>query len=75
MPTRYEETCKILCEDNQRSLVVDILDFKEQRNLNVSINKSIKLHMQWNGQVYEGKLHGKSFVSDGPKGYNYKEGR
>jgi hypothetical protein len=75
MPTRYEETCKILCEDNSRSLEVDILSFKEEKNLDVSINKSIKMHMKWNGRVYEGKLHGMTFISDGPKGYTYKEGR
>jgi hypothetical protein len=32
----------------------------------VVLNKSIKLPMVWNGKVYEGKMAGLDFVSDGP---------
>jgi hypothetical protein len=75
MKIRYEETCEVLCEDNDKNLTADILDFREEKMLVVSLEKSVKLTMIWNGQVYEGKLAGRSFVSNGPKGYTYKEGR
>jgi len=75
MKTRFEEVCKVTCEDNDRVVDADILDFREEKMLIVSLNKSIKLTMPWNGKIYEGKLAGKSFVSQGPKGYTYKEGR
>lgn len=75
MKTRFEEVCKVTCEDNDRIVDADVLDFREEKMLIVSLNKSIKLTMPWNGKIYEGKLAGKSFVSTGPKGYTYKEGR
>lgn len=73
--TIYEDTCKVVCEDNGKTVVADILQFNETRNLTVSINKSIKLLMSWNGRVYEGRMSGMSFVSDGPKGRTVSEGR
>jgi hypothetical protein len=66
--TRYiEETCKVTCEDNGKSVVADILSFNEKRNLTVSLNKSLKVLMTWNGHVYESRQNGLSFVSTGPK--------
>ena len=73
--TIYEDTCNVVCEDNGKTVVADILQFNETRNLTVSINKSIKLLMSWNGRVYEGRMSGMSFVSDGPKGRTVSEGR
>lgn len=70
-----EDTCEVICEDNGRKVVGDILAFNERRNLTVSINKSIKLMMSWNGRIYEGKMSGMSFVSDGPIIRSVKEGR
>ena len=31
------------------------------------VNKSVKLVMKWNGRVYEGRMAGMDFVSNGPK--------
>ena len=70
-----EDTCEVICEDNGRKVVGGILAFNERRNLTVSINKSIKLMMSWNGRIYEGKMSGMSFVSDGPIIRSVKEGR
>jgi hypothetical protein len=75
MKVRYDETCQVTCEDNDKTLIADILDFKEKKLLVVSLEKSLKLTMPWNGKIYEGRLAGKSFVSPGPKGQTYKEGR
>jgi hypothetical protein len=72
---RFEDTCQVTCEDNGKTVTADVLDFKEGKALSVSLNKSLKLVMPWNGRVYEGKMGGMSFVTDGPKGMQYKEGR
>lgn len=72
---RFDETCKVTCEDNGKVVVADVLDFKEGKTLSVSLNKSLKLVMPFNGKVYEGRMSGMSFVSNGPKGTAYKEGR
>lgn len=72
---RFDETCKVTCEDNGKVVTADVLDFKEGKTLSVSLNKSLKLVMPFNGKVYEGRMSGMSFVSDGPKGTVYKEGR
>jgi hypothetical protein len=69
------ETCTIFCEDNDRSMTVDILNFKEQQYLAVSLEKSLKLEMRWNGKIYEGKIGRMSFVSVGPKITEVKQGR
>ena len=75
MKTKYEDVCQVTCEDNNKTLTAEILDFKEGKMLTVSLDRSIKLTMPWNGKIYEGKMMGRSFVSTGPKGYVIKEGR
>ena len=42
------------------------MSFNEGRNLTVVINKSVKILMNWNGRVYEGRSAGMDFESDGP---------
>jgi hypothetical protein len=66
MKKYVQETCNVTCEDNGKTVVADILAFNEGRNLTVSLNKSIKLLMNWNGHVYESRQNGLSFVSSGP---------
>lgn len=41
--------------------------FNEGRNITVVMNKSVKLLMNWNGRLYEGRMAGMDFVSAGPK--------
>lgn len=66
MKTYVSDTCEVVCEDNGKKVVADILSFNERKNLTVSLNKSIKLLMSWNGRIYEGRMSGMSFVSEGP---------
>lgn len=70
-----ENTCEIMCEDNGCRMVGEILNFKEHSHLSVSIDRSIKLEMKWNGHVYEGKMAKLSFVTDGPLVRAYQQGR
>jgi hypothetical protein len=66
MKTYVSDTCEVICEDNGNKVTAEILAFNEKRNLTVSLNRSIKLLLTWNGRVYEGKAGPLSFVSDGP---------
>lgn len=69
------EDCEILCEDNGRKMVADILSFKEHQYLTVSLEKQLKLEMKWNGNIYEGNMGRMSFTSEGPVIRNFKQGR
>jgi len=60
------ETCEVTCENNNKKVTADILSFKEHASLSVSIDKSVKVNLQWNGRIYEGKMSGLSFISTGP---------
>jgi hypothetical protein len=72
---RYESTCEVRQENSGKTVVAEIMNFNEGRNLTVVLNKSVKLLMSWNGRVYEARMAGIDFVSDGPKGQKYTEGR
>lgn len=75
MKQYVEETCEVICEDNGRKFVADILNFKEGQHLTIALERSVKIDLKWNRKVYEGFLGGKSFVSDGPVIRNVKQGR
>lgn len=73
--TRYNNTCTVKNANSGKSLEAEVMNFNEGRNLTVVVNKSVKLLMNWNGRMYEGRMAGIDFVSDGPKGQQYSEGR
>lgn len=77
MNTRHivENTCEIMCEDNGRRMVGEILSFREYDHVAVSVDRTIKLDMKWNGQVYEAKRAQLSFTTDGPLVRSVKQGR
>ena len=75
MKQYVEDTCEVLCEDNGRKMVADLLSFRERDHLAVSIEKQLKLEMRWNGNIYEGRIGSKTFTSDGPLVRNVKQGR
>ncbi len=70
-----EDTCEVMCEDNGRRMVGEILSFRDGDHVAVSIEKKIKLDMKWNGFVYEGRSAGLSFTTEGPLVRNIKQGR
>lgn len=72
---RYSDTCKIINERTGQSVDADVLSYNEKRNLTVSINKSIKVMLSWNGQIYEGRSAGMDFTSEGPRAERYKDSR
>jgi hypothetical protein len=63
---RHSETCTIKQANSNKTVEAAVHEFKEQRNLTVVLNKSVKLPMTWNGRMYEGRMAGIDFVSNGP---------
>ncbi|SVC16961.1 uncharacterized protein METZ01_LOCUS269815 [marine metagenome] len=47
----------------------EVLNFKEEQFLSVSIQRAVKLNMAWNSKknVYIGKGSGLEFITTGPK--------
>ena len=74
---RYEDKAKVICVDNNQSVDAEILEFKPQVLLSVSLERSIKLTLKYNlkSDEYQGELYGRTFVSKGPKGRHYSVGR
>jgi len=62
----YEETCMVQCVSNKKKLPAEILEFKPQAKLVVSVNRSFRLVLTWSGRYYEGRNSGLDFESDGP---------
>ena len=65
--TRHGETCIVKQANSSKTVDAVVFEFKEQKSLIVVLNKSVKLPMTWNGKLYEGKMAGIDFVSNGPK--------
>ena len=64
--TRHSDTCTVKQAATGREVEGVIMSFNEGSNLTVVMNKSVKLMMNWNGRIYEGRAAGMDFVSDGP---------
>lgn len=73
--TRIDKTCLIKQSGKSTVIEGEVHDFKEHVKLVVVLNKSVKLNMQWNGRVYEAKMAGLDFTSNGPKVTKNKTGR
>lgn len=65
----YDYTVKITCTDNGRIVDGDILNFKKQHYMDVSLNKSLKIHLNYNEKqkIYIGSMAGLEFTTPGPK--------
>ena len=74
---RYDETAQVKCVDNGQTVTADVLEFKPQVMLSISLNKSIKLVLKYSIQSdeYQGDLYGRTFVLKGPKATHYSTGR
>lgn len=72
--SRYAQTCTIKQTSSGKVVEAVVQDFKEKNKLIVIVEKCIKLPMTWNGRVYEGKMAGMEFTSDGPKITKYTVG-
>ena len=70
----YSETCKVTAVASNKTMDADILTFRANEYMSVSLNRSIKLNMTWNGQRFEGKAAGMDFESAGPETINVGRG-
>lgn len=61
-----DDTCEVICEDNGRKMVAEVLSYTKKKSLTVSIERTLKLTLMWNGRIYEGNQGPLSFVSNGP---------
>lgn len=73
--TRFDGSCIVKSEDSSKTMIAEVLTFTEKKQLTVSIAKSVKVSLTWNGRVYEGHMAGLSLVSDGPKKITSTTGR
>ena len=64
--SRHSNNCIVRQANSGREVTGEVMAFNEGRNLTVVINKSVKILMNWNGRVYEGKAAGMDFESNGP---------
>jgi len=64
--TRHGNTCKVTQVSSKKTVEAEVMAFNECRNLTVVMNKSVKLMMTWNGRLFEGRMAGMDFVSNGP---------
>lgn len=65
--TRHSDKCTVRQVSSNRNVEAEVMQFNEGRNLTVVMNKSVKLLMNWNGRVYEGRMAGMDFESSGPR--------
>jgi hypothetical protein len=74
---KYDDIAKVTCVDNGQTIVADILDFKPQVLMSVSLEKKLKVVLKYNtrSNEYQGELYGRTFVSKGPKETHYSTGR
>ena len=73
--TRHSDKCFVKQASSGREVEGEILSFNEGRNLTVVINKTVKILMNWNGRMYEGRAAGMDFLSDGPNITRTQTGR
>jgi len=63
---RHGDTCSVKQTASGKVVEAVVHEFKVKDRLTVILNQSVKLAMKWNGRVYEGKMAGLDFVSEGP---------
>jgi RecJ-like exonuclease len=73
--TRVDTKCIVCQANSSKTVESEVHEFKDKEKLVVVLNKSVKLNMVWNGKMYEGKMAGIDFISEGPKVTKTKIGR
>lgn len=63
----HSNKCLVKQANSSKVVEAEVMGFTEYKNLTVVLNKSVKLLMSWNGRMYEGRMAGLDFTSDGPE--------
>lgn len=70
----FSDKCTVKAVASGKEMSADVIAFHDKRNLTVAVN-TVKLLMNWNGRVYEGRMAGMDFESAGPKTITQYKGR
>ena len=72
---RYEDKCDVTCNDNDNTVLAEVMQFKNEDRLIVAVAGN-KIQLDYNGKgMYVGNKIGMEFISKGPKGYEVNMGR
>ena len=72
---RYEDKCDVTCNDNDKTVVAEVMQFKQEDRLIVAVAGN-KIQLDYNGKgMYVGNKIGMEFISRGPKTYEVNMGR
>jgi hypothetical protein len=71
---RHGDTCMIKMAKSAKLTEAVVSHFVFEQELNVVVNKTVKINMKWNGRYYEGRQAGMDFESDGPEVYKTSTG-
>ena len=75
MKIKYEQKCKVICNDNDKEVEADIMSFTPESRLIVAIAGN-KIQLNYNNHgMYIGNKVGMEFISEGPKSYEINKGR
>ena len=62
----FKMKVKLTCTSNGITMEADVMSFKEEQFLTVAIAE-MKISMNFNGKVYEGRAAGMDFTTPGPR--------
>tara|TARA_B100001287_G_C22350771_1_gene375055 strand:- start:276 stop:506 length:231 start_codon:yes stop_codon:yes gene_type:complete len=72
---RYDDKCDVTCNDNDKTVVAEVMQFKQEDRLIVAVAGN-KIQLDYNGKgMYIGSKIGMEFISRGPKTYEVNVGR
>tara|TARA_Y200000002_G_scaffold98383_1_gene79725 strand:- start:10637 stop:10867 length:231 start_codon:yes stop_codon:yes gene_type:complete len=72
---RYEDKCDVTCNDNDNTVLAEVMQFKNEDRLIVAVAGN-KIQLDYNGKgMYVGNKIGMEFISKGPKTYEVNMGR
>lgn len=63
---RHTDTCQIKLAKSSKTVEAVVAQFIFEKRLDIVLNKSVKLTLNWNGKCYEGKGAGMDVESSGP---------
>ena len=65
---KYQDVCKLKNTNNGVEVTAEILDFKPQRSLTVTLNRAVKVSLNYleRTKIYVGTMAGVEFTSTGP---------
>lgn len=74
---QFDDVCDVTCISNDVTEKGEILTFREEEFISLTIRRAIKLRLNWNKKagVYIGSMAGLEFQSDGPNAYTYRTHR